>query len=60
MSYVGPPPPSPYGTPPMPGPVGYSATDAIGYGWRKFTEHLGTMLLIAVMLLGLSMAISMA
>jgi len=44
----------------MPGPVGYSATDAIGYGWRKFTEHLGTMLLIAVMLLGLSMAISMA
>ena len=58
MSYAGPPPQSPYGAPQPFGPPGFSATNAIGYGWRKFTEHLGTMLLIAVLILGLSVAIS--
>jgi len=39
-----PPPPPP---PPAPGgsAEGFSATDAIGWGWRKFTENVGPILL---------------
>ena len=42
--YGAPPPENPYaGQPGQPG--GYQATEAIGYGWRKFTQSPGTMLI---------------
>ncbi len=44
-----PPPPSPYGAP-LPGgdPASYSAVESISYGWNKFTQNLGPMLLITL------------
>jgi uncharacterized membrane protein len=39
--YGAPPPASPYGTPQ---PDGYSPTDAIGFGWKKFTASPATLL----------------
>ncbi|HEY2878768.1 hypothetical protein [Nocardioides sp.] len=39
--YGAPPPPGPYG---QPQPAGYSPTEAIGYGWRKFTASPTTLL----------------
>lgn len=41
-----PPPPPPGGYPPAPGGYStpYSAPDAIGYGWRKFKENAGAMI----------------
>lgn len=41
------PPPPPGGYPPAPGgygPAPYSASDAIGYGWRKFKDNAGVMI----------------
>jgi uncharacterized membrane protein len=39
-------PPPGYGyQPPVGGGGAYSATDAIGYGWRKFTQNVGPLLL---------------
>jgi hypothetical protein len=41
------PPPPPGGYPPAPGGYGgapYSATDAIGYGWRKFKDNAGVLI----------------
>ncbi|MDN5892551.1 MAG: hypothetical protein L0H93_00880 [Nocardioides sp.] len=42
--------------PPPPGPGNYSATDAIGYGWRAFTTYAGPLLgvtLIAILVPGI-------
>jgi uncharacterized membrane protein len=42
----GAPPANPYGQPPAAGgTAAYSATDAIAYGWRKFTASPGTLLI---------------
>lgn len=40
--YGAPPPPGPYG---QPQPAGYSPTEAIGYGWKKFTASPTTLLI---------------
>lgn len=41
-----PPPPPPPGAPVgPPGPVAFSAPEAIGWGWRKFTQNVGPILL---------------
>jgi uncharacterized membrane protein len=49
----GAPPENPYG---QPSPSGYSATDAIGYGWRKFTAKPGQ-LLVPVLVVGIVLII---
>ena len=52
----GAPPENPYG---QPAPSGYSATDAIGYGWRKFTAKPGQ-LLVPVLVVGIALVIIVA
>jgi hypothetical protein len=56
--YGTPPPGSPYGAPPPPpgggsGPAGdeWSVGNALGYGWRKFTQNVGSILLFTLLLL---------
>jgi len=50
-----PPPPPPgaggygYGYPPPGGPRPYAATDAFGYGWKKFTANVGPILLVSIL-----------
>ena len=55
---VPPPPPPP---PPPPAPPssaqGFSAPEAIAWGWRKFTENTGAVLLAMVVMLGVSIAL---
>lgn len=49
-----PPPPPGWGQPQYggsPGPAGYSATDAIGYGWKAFTTHAGALIGAALLAL---------
>jgi uncharacterized membrane protein len=53
--YGTPPPGSPYGAPPPPPGGGYGVTgddwsvgSALGYGWRKFTQNLGPILVLAL------------
>lgn len=41
---VPPPPPPPPPAPPSHGPQAFSAPDAIGWGWRKFTQNIGPVL----------------
>jgi uncharacterized membrane protein len=43
-------PPTPYGAPPSygGGPAPYSATAAISYGWNKFTQNPGPLLLVTL------------
>ncbi|MGN0065278.1 MAG: hypothetical protein ACI379_13650 [Nocardioides sp.] len=48
----------PYGTPSPTGPQPYAVGEAIGYGWRKFTENVGPILLLMVIWLGASIAVS--
>src|SRR5262245_33479334 len=57
--YVPPPPPPGYGTPPPPGyppqaqggPGGWSVGNAFTYGWQKFTQNLGPLVLLALAIL---------
>lgn len=53
-----PPPPGADYPPPVPGPVPFSATDAIGYGWKKFRENLGPILIAALVLIVASILVS--
>ncbi len=48
-----PPPPGYYGPPVTPAPqrAPFSATDAIGYGWKGFTANIGPLILIGLVLL---------
>ena len=46
-----PPPPSGGFQPPIGGGSPYSATDAIGYGWRKFRDNVGSMI-VATLIVG--------
>ena len=43
-----PPPPSPYGAP-QPAGGGPDAGAAISYGWKKFQENVGPMLIVVLM-----------
>ncbi|MCW2751883.1 MAG: hypothetical protein JWR83_2993 [Aeromicrobium sp.] len=54
------PPPPPGGTPPplVPGGSSFSAGDAIGYGWRKFGQNAGPILLATLLLIVASIAVS--
>lgn len=53
------PPPPPGGMPPpVPGGSSFSAGDAIGYGWEKFRENAGPILLAALLLIVASIAVS--
>jgi uncharacterized membrane protein len=54
------PPPPPGGYPPAPpgGASPYSAPDAIGYGWRKFKENVGPMVLATLLVAAVSIALS--
>lgn len=46
------PPPPPPGVPaPTPSPSGFHASDAIGYGWRKFQQNVGQILLAILALI---------
>jgi uncharacterized membrane protein len=54
-------PPPPYGGyPPAPpgGATPYNASDAIGYGWRKFKENAGPMVLATLLVAAVSIALS--
>ncbi|MFT4287929.1 hypothetical protein [Nocardioides sp.] len=48
--YGAPPPSGGYGAPPT-GPGGYSVGDALSYGWKKFQENLGPILLVSLILI---------
>ena len=60
-----PPPPPGYGTPPPPGyppqaqggPGGWSVGNAFGYGWRKFTENLGPLIILALAILAVGIVV---
>jgi uncharacterized membrane protein len=52
------PPPPGGGTAPTPGAAGFSASDAVGYGWRKFQENVGQILLATFLLLVAAVAAS--
>ncbi len=64
-----PPPPPPYGSvppppfggapSPFPGGGSFSAGDAIGYGWKKFRENAGPILLATLLLIVASIAVSL-
>lgn len=56
-AYGSAPPPTNIGPAPTPGASGFSASDAIGYGWKKFQENLGQILLAFVALIVLSIVI---
>lgn len=53
-----PPPPGP--TPPSPvgGNTPYNAPDAIGYGWRKFQENAGPMVLATLLVVSVTIALA--
>ncbi len=52
-----PPPPGGY-PPPVPGgPAPYDASSAIGYGWRKFKENVGPMILATLLVAAVSIAL---
>ncbi len=42
----------------MPGASGFSAAEAVGYGWRKFRENVGPILLATLLLLVVAIASS--
>jgi uncharacterized membrane protein len=49
-----PPPPPPPGAPVgPPGPIDFSAPEAIAWGWRKFTENVGPVLIAGLATLGI-------
>lgn len=53
-----PPPPGGY-PPPVPGgPAPYDASAAIGYGWRKFKENAGPMILATLLVVAVSIALA--
>ena len=63
-------PPPPYGTPPPPppydpnaaigGPAPYNGNAALSFGWKKFTENLGPILIFVVLWLAASAAVNTA
>lgn len=53
---VPPPPPPPPPAPPS-SAQGFSAAEAIAWGWRKFTENTGAVILAMVVVLGVSIAL---
>jgi uncharacterized membrane protein len=68
-SYPPPPPEGSYPPPPPPpgapapggyggGPSPYSAPDAIGYGWRKFKENAGAMVLATLLVVAVTIALA--
>lgn len=52
------PPPPGGGPPPVPGASGFSATKAISYGWKKFQENLGPVLLATLAIIVITAAVS--
>jgi hypothetical protein len=54
-----PPPPPPPGAPPEPpGPTGsFSPPDAIAWGWRKFTENVGPILIAALVAVAITVLV---
>lgn len=52
------PPPYEGYQPPVGGPTPFSASEAIGYGWKKFRENAGPILLAALLLIVASAALS--
>lgn len=54
------PPPPDWGgfQPPVGGSIPFSATDAIGYGWRKFKDNVGPVLLSMLVLFVVEIALS--
>ncbi|MDQ3156741.1 MAG: hypothetical protein M3Q98_08455 [Actinomycetota bacterium] len=52
------PPPYQGNQPPVSGPTPFSATDAISYGWKKFRENAGPILLAALILIAVSIVLS--
>ena len=46
-----PPPPPPSNPAPVPGASGFSATEAVSYGWKKFGENVGPILVATVLLI---------
>lgn len=52
-----PPPPPPY-QPPVGGTTPFSAGDAIGYGWKKFKENAGPIILATIVLIVASIVLS--
>ncbi|GAA3535016.1 hypothetical protein GCM10022234_34760 [Aeromicrobium panaciterrae] len=46
-----PPPPAPGNPAPVPGASGFQASDAIGYGWKKFQDNVGRILLAILALI---------
>ncbi len=53
-----PPPPPASNPPPVPGASGFSATEAVRYGWKKFTENVGPILLATLLLIVVAVAAS--
>ena len=53
-----PPPPGGGYQPPVGGPTPFSATDAIGYGWKKFLENAGPILLATLALIVASIVLT--
>ena len=51
-----PPPPPPPGAPPS-SAQGFSAAEAIAWGWRKFTENTGAVILAMLVMLGVSILV---
>ena len=45
--------------PPVGGPTPFSAADAIGYGWKKFRENVGPILIAAFILIAASIVFSL-
>jgi uncharacterized membrane protein len=51
------PPPPPPPAPPSPSAQGFSAAEAIAWGWRKFTENVGAVILAVLATLGISILV---
>ena len=54
-----PPPPGGGYQPPVGEPKPFSATDAIGYGWKKFSENVGPILIATFILIAVSIVFSL-
>lgn len=52
-----PPPPPPPGASPI-GPGAFSAPDAVAWGWTKFTQNIGPVLVASVVIFGVSIGLS--
>ena len=52
------PPPYEGYQPPVGGPTPFSPVDAISYGWKKFRENVGPILLAALLLIAISIVLS--